>query len=746
MAAHYGKLLKALRLLTKGDVIAKTASDFVGSAVGESQKKTQAILALAEGCVLLIDEAYVLDDQLYGKQVLDTIVEKVLGTPGEDIAVVLIGYERQISKMIFDQNPGLTRCFDLTYALRFVDYTDNELMQIFSNVCRAEKVKASVDVKCAAVKQLSKQRSMKNFGNAGAVNNLLSDALKRLLLRQKNDKSAEKDRLTVEDVSGNRSRFEGDPFEIFKDLEGDSSDSGYTSMLNNIRDQILVRKKEGSSLVGVVENFIFFGASGVGKTAVARKMSQMLYAFGLLGSDKVVETSGLGLTGQYLGQTKKVVEEQMEAARGGILLIDEFYEMGGGYAKEAIAQLLAMMTFDDYKDGKTIVILAGYTKQMQDMLDINEGLKSRFEPTGHVNFEDWSPNKCIKVVLSLASKGDVKFQPLAMNVENALRDGFEKLSTDDNYKKGWANARDAESMFKTLKKSRDQRIAKLMKEGGYSALDDVAKTTITIEDAERAVGILLKSRKVNIDPVPPSPTKVPVNPQLADLLMSFLGGGGGIPPPPPGGEERFKMREGFDADNYPEMTQNQHVLHSSRPAAAAGLGLAKPEDPREAAAEIRAEDCRACACHAPVAEVNSDVIDQADANEQQRLKEIHEQDLNRQEAERKRLLDEEIERERRAKEESERIEREIADAKAKDEALAKLNAELEKQRAEAEVRQREQLKLLVEARKRDLLRAVSNCPAGFSWIKTGGGWACTGGSHKVSDAELERCYTQTYNR
>jgi hypothetical protein len=157
VAGHYGKLLKALRLLTKGDVIAKTASDFVGSAVGESQKKTQAILALAEGCVLLIDEAYVLDDQLYGKQVLDTLVEKVLGTPGEDIAVMLIGYEKQMSKMLRDQNAGLSHRFDLTYALRFVDYTDDELLQIFSKVCRAENVKASGDVKCAAVKQLARQ-------------------------------------------------------------------------------------------------------------------------------------------------------------------------------------------------------------------------------------------------------------------------------------------------------------------------------------------------------------------------------------------------------------------------------------------------------------------------------------------------------------------------------------------------------------------------------------------------------------
>ncbi len=82
----------------------------------------------------------------------------------------------------------------------------------------------SIDVKCAAVMQLAKQRSMKHFGDAGAVNNLLSDALKRLQLRLKEDEYAEKDRLTVKDVSGNRSRFEGDPFEIFGDLEGDSSD------------------------------------------------------------------------------------------------------------------------------------------------------------------------------------------------------------------------------------------------------------------------------------------------------------------------------------------------------------------------------------------------------------------------------------------------------------------------------------------------------------------------------------------
>ena len=68
VAKIYAKVLKALRLLSKGEIMYKTASDFMGSHVGESQKKTQAILELAEGKVLIIDEAYVLDDNLYANR------------------------------------------------------------------------------------------------------------------------------------------------------------------------------------------------------------------------------------------------------------------------------------------------------------------------------------------------------------------------------------------------------------------------------------------------------------------------------------------------------------------------------------------------------------------------------------------------------------------------------------------------------------------------------------------------------
>ena len=77
IAEVYGLVLKELGLLSDGSVEVKTASDFVGSHVGETSTKTSAILQLCEGKVLVIDEAYNLDDNMYGKQALDTIVEKV---------------------------------------------------------------------------------------------------------------------------------------------------------------------------------------------------------------------------------------------------------------------------------------------------------------------------------------------------------------------------------------------------------------------------------------------------------------------------------------------------------------------------------------------------------------------------------------------------------------------------------------------------------------------------------------------
>ena len=134
----YGRILADLGLLSKGEVILKCASDFVGEHLGSSEQITQGILTSATGCVLVIDEAYSLytgssigsgTNDPYKTAVIDTIVEKVQAKPGADIAVVMIGYEEEMKNMMSHVNPGLSRRFQIDEAFYFPDFDDAALVR-----------------------------------------------------------------------------------------------------------------------------------------------------------------------------------------------------------------------------------------------------------------------------------------------------------------------------------------------------------------------------------------------------------------------------------------------------------------------------------------------------------------------------------------------------------------------------------------------------------------------------------------
>ena len=123
----YGKVLKALRYLSDGTIEYKTASDFIGDKKGQTQTQTAAIFKNCQGKVLLIDEAYNLDDDSYGAKAIDTIVEQIDPKSGADMAVIMAGYEKEMMKMLRDQNPGLSSRFDPARALFFRDFDNKAL-------------------------------------------------------------------------------------------------------------------------------------------------------------------------------------------------------------------------------------------------------------------------------------------------------------------------------------------------------------------------------------------------------------------------------------------------------------------------------------------------------------------------------------------------------------------------------------------------------------------------------------------
>jgi hypothetical protein len=230
-------------------------------------------------------------------------------------------------------------------------------------------------------------------------------------------------------------------------------------------------------------NIIFFHSAG--KTTVARSMGKILHGYGVLASDRVEETSATKLIGTAVGLTKDNVERAMNLARGGVLFIDEAYELGkGGYGDEGMTQLLSMLTMSEFDNGKTVVILAGYTTQMHEMLERNPGLKSRFQK--FVNFEDWDGRKCAKQIKMMAEKEKPKPMEILEwdPIENFLEGEFEEARK----RAGWANARDVILVFKMIVGERDKRIA-LKK-------TDSTQPKIIFEDVKIAFDLFLKNRPI----------------------------------------------------------------------------------------------------------------------------------------------------------------------------------------------------------------------------------------------------------
>src|SRR5215469_17153388 len=158
-----------------------------------------------------------------------------------------------------------------------------------------------------------------------------------------------------------------------------------------------------------MRHFVFLGPPGTGKTAVARALAKIFYAFGLLETPEVVEAHRADLIGEYLGATAIKTNELVDSALGGVLFIDEAYGLvneGDGqsdrFGQEAVQALLKRAE-DDREN--LVIILAGYDKQMEDFLATNPGLASRFAT--RVMFPGYSPAELFSLAeWTMEQRGD----------------------------------------------------------------------------------------------------------------------------------------------------------------------------------------------------------------------------------------------------------------------------------------------------------------------------------------------------
>lgn len=481
VAQMMGKLYKSMGLLSKGHVHEVDRVDLVGEYIGQTAPKVKEAIEKARGGVLFIDEAYSLarsndDSKDFGREVIEILVKEMSNGEG-DMAVIVAGYPKEMEHFL-TSNPGLKSRFKLYFT--FSDYLPHELSSISQYACSKKNIvlqKTARTMVDEIIIEAYRNRD-RAFGNARFVYDLIDQAKIALGLRVMNSddpKILEKEALETVLVDDIRQieikrpkRIPDLPIDE-KLLELAMEELNHLIGMSNIKNEInemvsLVRFYRESSR-DVLNKFylhtVFVGNPGTGKTTVARILTKIYKALGVLERGHMVETDRQGLVAGYVGQTALKTAERIDEAMGGVLFIDEAYALtssgsgslagGGDFGNEAIQTILKRM--EDSR-GEFFVFAAGYPDNMETFLKANPGLRSRFDKI--LKFEDYESSALYQIALQMLEEEELEAN------EEAKAHLMKYLDFLYQYRdKYFGNARTVRNIVNDIVKNQSLRLASI---------------------------------------------------------------------------------------------------------------------------------------------------------------------------------------------------------------------------------------------------------------------------------------------
>ncbi|MBM7552623.1 AAA family ATPase [Thalassobacillus pellis] len=407
LARLLANIYHELGILKTKEVIEVNRSHLVGSYVGQSEENTMNYVKQAKGGVLFIDEAYSLSREGqtgndYGQAVIDTLVSAMTSREyGDTFAVILAGYPEEMRQFLWS-NPGLRSRFPEQNHIELPDYDMNELLQIAENAAMENDYFFTDQALTGLEQAIDKQRVDESFGNARTVRNLV---LKTIFQKGAAEDSKEQlhwldhMRISEEDLRTEAyADSEHPPLNELDELIGLESVKKEVKKLSSFVRIQQKRKQNGLPHVPVQLHSVFTGNPGTGKSTVAKIYAGILKQCGLLKRGHVITSSRSDLVAGFVGQTAIKTKKKIREALGGVLFIDEAYSLYKGgrddFGKEAVETLVDEMT---KHDENLVVILAGYDKEMDKLIDSNPGLASRFKK--YIHFPDYDPHALLQMTI-----------------------------------------------------------------------------------------------------------------------------------------------------------------------------------------------------------------------------------------------------------------------------------------------------------------------------------------------------------
>lgn len=241
------------------------------------------------------------------------------------------------------------------------------------------------------------------------------------------------------------------------------------SVIESKRDSL----KEGEYLIR--DHFLFLGNPGTGKTTMARLFADALTALGALPVGQLIEVSRKDLVGKYVGHTAPLVESAFDRAEGGVLFIDEAYDLKNNdqdsFGQEAVNTLIKLA---EDRRGRLVVILAGYSKEMGEFRQANSGIDSRFNKT--INFRDYEADELEEIFRRLVKANGYHLDETAEKGLTPFFITMHRKKADD-----FGNARAVRNVFDSAVGRQATRIADSRADGSFDVTREKVMTMADIE-------------------------------------------------------------------------------------------------------------------------------------------------------------------------------------------------------------------------------------------------------------------------